>query len=210
MAREPTVGRVIANQREEQKVTVQPYAGAWSMVRVVLRPLFQTPEGLTTTPGPIAAKESARYEALVAQVEQLTGGELSYGSARCLSDRGWGLLLDEGEGLAFLTQVARPSLTAPDLLQLRVPDGGVGQQWTWLAESTGHLTPREWLTPRERQQLAEPPRVITELGTALETLCLLTCGRVVRIAEAALQAMMYGQDANVLHLGRQSYGASCN
>ena len=60
-----------------------------------------------TTPGPSSAKESVRYGALVAQVEQLTGGSFTHGSARRLSDRGWGLLPSAEESVAFLRQVAQ-------------------------------------------------------------------------------------------------------
>ena len=69
----------------------------WTGTRLVHRPLFQAATGYSLTPGPTEAKETVRYEALVSQVEQLTGGELTHGCLRRLSDRGWGLLVEEEE-----------------------------------------------------------------------------------------------------------------
>ena len=69
-------------------------------MQLVHRLQYQSPEGYTSTVGPILAEETVRYEAIVAQVERLTGGELTHGSARRLSDRGWGLLLKQDEACA--------------------------------------------------------------------------------------------------------------
>ena len=87
-SRDLTVGKVLVNLRQEQSVTVQPYRGQWSGMKVVHLPQFQTPNGYSDSPVPNIAKEQVRYEALVLQVELLVGGELTHGSARTLHDRG--------------------------------------------------------------------------------------------------------------------------
>ena len=92
----------MVNERENSRIIVQPYEGHWSGARVVHRPYFQTPYGRTLVPCSDVEKESVRYEALVSQVELYTGGELTHGSARRLSDRGWGLLINTNESLRFL------------------------------------------------------------------------------------------------------------
>jgi hypothetical protein len=91
------IGRVLANHRDEKFVVVQPMLASWTGMHIVHKLQYQTPHGYSSVVGPIEAKERIRYEALVAQVERLTGGELNHGSARRLSDRGWGLLLKELE-----------------------------------------------------------------------------------------------------------------
>ena len=58
--------------------------------------------GHILVPGPDPAKSVVRYEALVSQVELLSGGELAAGDVRRLSDRGWGLWIEENETLRFL------------------------------------------------------------------------------------------------------------
>ena len=92
-AKELTIGRVIVNERDQGSVVLQPYAGVWSGSRVVHRPYYQTSAGYSLVPGPRGAQEKIRYEALVLQVELLTGGELAHGSARRLSNGGWGLFI---------------------------------------------------------------------------------------------------------------------
>ena len=73
-ARELTIGKVLVNERAGHTVMVQPYGAQWGGVRIVHRPLYQTPEGYSAEPGPRIAKELVRYEALVTQVETLAGG----------------------------------------------------------------------------------------------------------------------------------------
>ena len=70
-------------------------------------PCYQTPEGYSLEAGPQIAKETVRYEALVSQVELLVGGELTAGSARRLSDRGWGLLMSEEDTVAYIRQAGK-------------------------------------------------------------------------------------------------------
>jgi hypothetical protein len=71
-------------------------------------PQYQTPEGYSTTAtASPEARETVRYEALVLQVELLRGGELTYGSARTLSNRGWGLQMSLEDRLAGLREAAR-------------------------------------------------------------------------------------------------------
>ena len=105
------VGKVIAHDRshrEGQQVVVQPHKGVWRLVRLVHLPQYQTPDGYSTTvTSAPEARETVRYEALVLQVELLKGGELAYGSARTLSNRGWGLHMDLEERLAGLRESAR-------------------------------------------------------------------------------------------------------
>ena len=105
-SRELTVGLVLVNHREQQEITVQPHRGKWGGVRVVHTPLFSSPEGEVGGPGHPTLKAQVRYQALVLQVELLAGGELTYGSSRTLSNRGWGLMLEEEED---------PDLAAPGL-----------------------------------------------------------------------------------------------
>ena len=93
-ARDVSVGKVLVNNREDRRITLQPYRGCWHMVRVVHLPQFQTRDGYADE-GEEPAKETVRYDALVLQVELLVGGELRYGSARSLQRRGWGLLIDK-------------------------------------------------------------------------------------------------------------------
>ena len=84
---------------------MQHYEGLWSGVYIVHRPSYQTTFGETTVPGPLIVKRTVEYAALVQQVELLSGGELTQGSARCLANRGWGLLININESLRFLTQL---------------------------------------------------------------------------------------------------------
>ena len=87
-SKELVIGRVLINDRDRQMVTLQPYEAMWSGVRVVHRPCFQTPAGYSTVPSSYEAKESIRYDALVSQVELLTGGELTHGCSRPLREAG--------------------------------------------------------------------------------------------------------------------------
>ena len=87
-----SVGKVVRNHPEGQNVTVQPYKGIWKQLKVCHYPLSRAPDGtLTMSATSTPASETVRYAALVLQVELLVGGEINHGSARALSDRGWGL-----------------------------------------------------------------------------------------------------------------------
>ena len=98
-----TIGRVLINHREDQKVTLQPHRGKWGLVRVLHVPQFQTRNGYSDLPSASLAKEIILYAALVKQVELLQGGELTHGDARSLSKGGWGLLLDQAETVRYLS-----------------------------------------------------------------------------------------------------------
>ena len=51
------------------------------------------------------AEVTVLYPALVLQVELLSGGELTHGSARTLSDRNWGLEMEVVEEVAYFRTV---------------------------------------------------------------------------------------------------------
>ena len=93
------------NEREQQVVDLQPYESSWHNVHIVHRPYFQTPFGYTTVPNHKEAVARIRYEALVMQVELMTGGELSAGSARRLANRGWGLSIKTNDAVRFLSDL---------------------------------------------------------------------------------------------------------
>ena len=69
--RELRVGKVMANTRKEQKVTVQPCKGVWSGVKVKHVLQFEGRGGHFDTGG-MPAREMIRYEALVLHVELLS------------------------------------------------------------------------------------------------------------------------------------------
>ena len=48
-SKELTVGRVLVNHRGDQQISMQPYNGKWSGVRLIHVPLFQTTEGYVET-----------------------------------------------------------------------------------------------------------------------------------------------------------------
>ena len=68
----------------------------------LIQPLFQTTEGYTEKVSSNIAKETVKYESLVAQVELLAGGELTYSCSRRLSERGWGLYMIQNESLLYI------------------------------------------------------------------------------------------------------------
>jgi hypothetical protein len=100
-AKELDVGLVIRKLHADERVLLHPYKGVWRQLRVCHYPRYRTEAGdLSTDPSPRQAEETVRYSALVLQVELLRGGELTYGSARTLSDRGWGLRVEVAEQIA--------------------------------------------------------------------------------------------------------------
>ena len=102
--RELSIGKILINNKDDQTVVIQPYRGVWAGVRVQHKPQYlDRDEGRTDEVGPVA-QDQIKYEALVLAVELLSGGELMHGYARSLSARGWGLLLEEKETVAFLDQ----------------------------------------------------------------------------------------------------------
>ena len=87
VSRQLTTGKVFTNHRDEKRVVLQPRRGHWQGTRVVHLPQFQTDAGYTDLVGPMEAKESVRYEALVLHVELLTAGELVHSSCRSRMER---------------------------------------------------------------------------------------------------------------------------
>ena len=90
------------NDREHQMIQVQPMRAKWEGVVLVHVPQHQTPQGYSDDPSSPAAIETVRYEALVLQVELYRGNRLAHGSESTLARRGWGLLVEEEEQVAFL------------------------------------------------------------------------------------------------------------
>ena len=86
----------------DQRVLVKPYKGVWRQVRVCHVPMYLEYGTAITTPTDRRLEESVRYSALVLQVELRNGGELTHSSARMLSGRGWGLLVEPAEQLAHV------------------------------------------------------------------------------------------------------------
>ena len=102
-AKELVVGRVLKNTPAEQTIEVQPCKGVWRRTKVCHLPLYVGTEGEATTAAPPMAtimRATVRYSALVLKVELLSGGELMHSDARTLSDRGWGLKIEEGDQVA--------------------------------------------------------------------------------------------------------------
>ena len=100
----PHKRELLVNNKNEQNVVVQPYRDVFAGVRVQHKPQYlDRNECRTSEVGPIA-QEQVKYQALVLAVELLTWGELMHGYARSLSARGWGLLFEEKENIAFLDQ----------------------------------------------------------------------------------------------------------
>ena len=141
-SKELIVCKVIAHDkshRQGQQVIVQPHQGVWRLVRLVHLPQYQTPDAYSTTvTSAPEAREAVRYEALVLQVELLRGGELAYGSARTLSNRGWGLHMDLEERVAGLRESARLYQSWPPggMYTRRGEDGSA----SGLASTTGAIT----------------------------------------------------------------------
>ena len=130
-AKELTIGRVIINDTQARIVTLQPYQACWSGTRIVHRPLYETPVGFTLVPSAKEYTIQVRYEALVLQVELLTGGELGHGSSRSLSDRGWGLYINKNESLRYLRFV---QTEVKQLDFLSGNSSSVAASARWLAE----------------------------------------------------------------------------
>jgi hypothetical protein len=171
-ARQLQVGRVIVNLRDEKMVTLQPYRGSWRQVRVEHKPLYQSPAGMTTEVGPQIAKETVRYSGLVSEVELLTGGELTAGSARRLSDRGWGLQVEEEEMLAFIREAGRLSL---------VSDGSI-------------------FATLDRTLCCLPTNVVTPAGESLEMIAKMSQGRLMEMTQYALHVLHFGERIAFLEL----------
>ena len=107
-SRDLDVGRVLRNEREEQRVLVHQHRGVWQGVRVAHLPLFLSPVGIEQTE--VTEKRAevlVPYAALVRRVELLVGGELTHGSARELSDSGWGLRMVQEEQVRCLRALAQ-------------------------------------------------------------------------------------------------------
>ena len=171
-ARDLTIGKILVNHRGEQQVTLQPYSNEWERVRVVHRPQYQTTHGYTTVLVTSVAKETIRYEAMVLQVELLVGGELAYSSARRLSDRGWGLLIEkEGE-------VAHVLL--------------MGKEFS--------IEDCEELVPIPATGYSMPKNVYTELGPSMEMIRMLSQGKLVDLERSALACLQYGERIAFLEL----------
>ena len=64
-AKDLTVGKVQANDRDGQTVLVQPHRARWLYVKITHELLYQGREGLQTKPGGREAVDTVRYEALV-------------------------------------------------------------------------------------------------------------------------------------------------
>ena len=99
------MGKVLANDRAGQTITVQPYRSSWLYVKIVHRPLYQGSSGHTTTPTGKDATDTVRYEALVKRVSLLKDGEIGHSDSRELLKGNWMLKLHEkrpGEALAAL------------------------------------------------------------------------------------------------------------
>ena len=111
LAKQLTLGKVLANDRENQTITVQPYRSKWLFVKIVHRPLYQGPAGRTTEPTGTDAKDTVRYEALVKKVSLLSDGEIGHSDSRELLKGNWMLRTYErqpGEALATLVCSASP------------------------------------------------------------------------------------------------------
>jgi hypothetical protein len=135
----------------------------WGRVRIIHVPQYQTRAGYSDIPGR-AALEIIPYAALVLQVEVLKGGELIHGSARCLEQRGWGLLIQnrEAETVRFMKEARKRDLN--------------------------HETREE----AEKYADLSSRTIVTELGDLLEHVYKLAGGKTIYCARAALQAMALG------------------
>ena len=89
-AKELTIGKVQANDRDGQTVLVQPHRARWHYVKITHEPLYQSQEGLTTRSVGSEAVDSVRYEALMKVVSLLSDSELTPGDARDRDLRGGG------------------------------------------------------------------------------------------------------------------------
>ena len=176
-----TVGKVLINHREDRRVTLQPHRGCWRAVRVVHLPQFQTREGYADS-GADIAKETVRYEALVAQVELLQGGELTFSSSRVLEKRGWGLLVTEA--------VAGP---AADEAAAVVENGARG---AGSGASGADSAPTASLSRRALRRGPAAaiviPQVGTSLGGELERVSVMSAGKRIAMDRAALCALAQG------------------
>ena len=65
LAKKLSIGKVLANDRPNQTITVQPYLSRWLFVKIVHIPLYHSPEGRTTRLTGTDATDTVRYEALV-------------------------------------------------------------------------------------------------------------------------------------------------
>ena len=215
------IGRVLVNDRDRQTVMLQPYEGQWSGIRIAHRPYYQTNAGYSLEPGPDEAKETVRYDALVSQVELLTGGELTQGCARRLSERGWGLLICEKKVVCFLRSFQKPTETV-----LQITDSGVE---VGSAQPNGEGTTvqrravvdfrsmnRNFVAPRAlvgadslavvgpMRQTGSKPSLSAQVAlkgyTELERLHVISKGRTIEIADADLQYLIFGHRVAFLQI----------
>ena len=98
------------NDRVRQVVVVvQLHRACMEGAFVTHKPLWQHHDRVSIEQGTLAASAIVRYEAIVLQVELRTKGEMTQGHSRTLTDRGWGLLLDEEysqDSIAWLKEMA--------------------------------------------------------------------------------------------------------
>ena len=105
-----SVGVVLQNDRVRQVVVVaQLHRACMEGAFVTHKPLWQHRDRVSTDQGTLAASAIVRYEAIVLQVELRTKREMTQGHSRTLTDRGWGLLLDEEssqDSIAWIKEMA--------------------------------------------------------------------------------------------------------
>ena len=144
--KELAVSKVIKNLPADERGLVQPYRGVWRQVRVCKIPLYFAEQRghVTTELSTRRLEDSVRHAALVLQVELLTGGELTCGSARMLSNSGWGLLVEDAEQVVHIRLAVDE---APDLGVQRSPIRLKGK-CCLVAHATPHVCCTVGLHPR--------------------------------------------------------------
>ena len=191
-----TVAKVIKNLPADERVLVQPFKGVWRHVRACHIPLYVAEQGghITTEPSVRRLEESVRYSALVLQAELLAGGELTYGSARTLSNNGWGLLVDNAEQVAHFRFAADQ---APDFAeqQLEGPPGQPGDR-----APLPRAGKESSLIEAPVQEVASPSVLVSALGESCEELIPASRGKRVLLRQSAVHTMFLGARAALLEI----------
>ena len=130
------------------------------------------------------------------QVELLAGSELRHGAATQLERRGWGLLIEPMEDVAFLKSSAREAVLWMErereaaAVEARVP---LSSQSEEVGSSSSSPTIDVQLVKEQGEQVALLTPVFREGGHMFERLSKISQGKVLRMTQEALADVTRGE-----------------
>ena len=98
--RELRVGRVLKNERPENRVLLHAHRGRFQGFRVIHLPEYREAGAITLTTTDDLHQALTLYSALIMTVELLVGGEINHSGTRSLSNNGWSLEVTTDEIVA--------------------------------------------------------------------------------------------------------------